>query len=190
MGQEIKTDAELTTFMRLRPVTPEDSERLYAFYESVGEATRAIFGKYRFTREHAEEITGRSGGDASRRYYVAAVGKTENAGEEIIGLFWFWGWTRKVPWFGVMIADTHQNRGLGKKMMEHAIAETHRCGKSGILLTTAEHNVRAQALYRRYGFETIGRDRNGEWLMMLNYPDGDEAAGVQDGPDGQQPGTG
>ncbi|MDF2723113.1 MAG: N-acetyltransferase [Paenibacillus sp.] len=171
MSQETKTYADQTAIMRLRPAAPDDSERLYAFYESVQEATRAIFGSYRFTREHAAEVAGKDGVDASRRYYVAAVRETENAEETIRGLFWFWGWTKKVPWFGVMIADAYQNRGLGKKMMEYAIEETRNCNKSGILLTTAEHNVRAQSLYKRYGFETIGRDRNGEWLMMLNFPD-------------------
>lgn len=85
----------------------------------------------------------RGGGDASKRYYVVAVRETEKAEETIIGLFWFWGWSKKVPWFGVMIADAYQNRGLGKTMMEYTIAETRQHGKSGILLTTAEHNVRA-----------------------------------------------
>lgn len=179
MGQEINTEAKRTPFTRLRPVTPEDSERLYAFYESVRETTRAIFGRYRFTREHADEIARGhgDGGDSTRRYYVVAVREAGDAEETIIGLLWFWGWAKKVPWFGLMIADAHQNRGLGKTMMEFAIEETRRHGKSGILLTTAEHNVRAQALYKRYGFETIGKDRNGEWLMMLNYLDEAGASG-------------
>lgn len=88
-----------------------------------------------------------------------------------MGLCWFWQWTLQVPWFGIMIADAYQGMGLGRSMTEFAIAEARDRGKGGILLTTAKTNVRSQTLYGRCGFETLGEATNGEYLLMINFPD-------------------
>lgn len=168
MSAGVKADREVTQSARFRPVIPEDAERLSAFYAMLHEQTRAIFKSYRFNREHAEEIARESVNRLSGSYHVAVVDEGEH-GETIIGLVWFWDWRKKVPWIGIMITDAHQNRGLGTRMMEYAVAEAKSRDKGGILLTTAKTNVRGQALYKRFGFEMIGEGAGGEYLMILNF---------------------
>jgi len=164
MGTTEGTQAPLV----IRKLTPGDSERLFLFYQSLSNETQAVFRGYQFTKERAEKLASESGGFTSNPQYVT-VEASEQAGEAIVGLTWFWMWDRKVPWFGIMIADAYQNRKLGQKMLTYMIQVSKECHKGGILLTTAKTNVRAQALYIRNDFTIIGDDPNGEMLMMLNY---------------------
>lgn len=171
MISDTNTEKTGISLARIRPLTSGEANRIFEFYQTVLEPTRAIFGNYSFTRETAEKIANESGNAASKQHYVAVVDCGKEREEMIIGLLWFWGWKQKVPWFGIMIADAYQNLGLGKKMMEYAISEAQKYAKGGILLTTAKSNVRAQKLYKRYGFAVIGEDSHGEHLMLLNFAD-------------------
>lgn len=157
--------------VQIRPVGSQDAELLYAFYETILQQTRTIFGSYRFTMEHAQEIVRANENNSSERYFVAVVQSANGDEEKIVGLFWFWNWISKVPWFGIMVTDAWQNRGVGRQMMSHAISDAKQQGKGGILLTTAKTNLKAQALYKRYQFEMMGEGTNGEYLMILNFPD-------------------
>lgn len=165
---------DVAELIRIGPVGRTDGERLGEFFDGLSERTRAVFGPhYRFDREHAEQIAQGGQGDRSKKYFVAVH---ETAGDRagsapLVGLTWFWHWTCKVPWFGIMIADAYQNRGLGQKMLQTMMAEAERSGKGGILLTTAKTNVRAQELYKRNGFNALGHSDNGEILMILNFAD-------------------
>jgi len=67
------------------------------------------------------------------------------------------GLTRKGMWRGqiegVRIAPTHQNQGLGRRMMEHGI---HLCRQRGcelVQLTTDIRRTDAHAFYEALGFE-------------------------------------
>ena len=40
----------------------------------------------------------------------------------------------------------------------------------GILLTTAQDNVRGQGLYEHCGFEKLGVAKNGEFQYVLRFP--------------------
>ena len=46
--------------------------------------------------------------------------------------------------------------GLGQRLLDRSIAEAIRLGKRTIWLGVWEHNPRAQAFYRRNGFEEVG----------------------------------
>jgi ribosomal protein S18 acetylase RimI-like enzyme len=155
----------------IRQMAHGDAAMLAAYFNSFSEATRAVFGGGPFDRVEAERLAREEVNNPSINRFVVTVLTKEGAREQIIGMVWFWEWLRKVPWFGISITDAYQNKGLGKAMMEHAIKEATKCGKGGILLTTAKTNVRGQALYARYGFEIIGVDSRGEHLMILNYKD-------------------
>lgn len=153
---------------RVRPMIPADAERVDLFYRRLSGQSRKIFPKYSFTREHAEQAAKESATDSTKRRYVTVDGEAASDGA-MIGMVWFWNWTKRVPWFGIMIADDYQNRGIGKAMLAFAVDEALAAGKGGILLTTAKSNARAQSLYRRFGFVTIGEDLRGEDLMILNF---------------------
>lgn len=153
---------------RIRLMAPADVERMDRFYQSMSFKSRIIYPKYPFTREHAEQVVLENETDPTKRRYMVACGG-ENSDETMIGMVWFWNWNKNVPWFGIMIADDYQNRGLGKALLAFAVDAALAEGKGGILLTTGKTNARALSLYRQFGFETIGEDPRGEYLMILNF---------------------
>ncbi len=55
------------------------------------------------------------------------------------------------------VLSEFQNRGVGKLLMDSALAHPRLGGAKKIFLDVWEHNEGAQRLYRGYGFETIGR---------------------------------
>jgi ribosomal protein S18 acetylase RimI-like enzyme len=152
-----------------RRVAPEDRDAIFQYFESMSEATKAIFLGAPFNYEEATRLTDDELKNETVRKFLVRV----SGSEAVVGMVWFWAWDRKVPWFGISITDAYQGKGLGGKMMEFAIGEAKQAGKGGILLTTAKSNLRGQALYKRYGYEIIGEatQPKGEHLMILNFPD-------------------
>ena len=59
-----------------------------------------------------------------------------------------------------------QNRGIGGALMEAALAHPRVASGACVFLSVWEKNRRAQALYRRHGFETVGSFQ----LMLANGP--------------------
>jgi ribosomal-protein-alanine N-acetyltransferase len=74
--------------------------------------------------------------------YLFAVG-VEDAGEIL----------------NVAIAAGHRRRGLGRRLVEHAVEVLQRRGVAQIFLEVRESNAAARTLYRTLGFEVIGRRR-------------------------------
>jgi len=58
---------------------------------------------------------------------------------------------------GVHAAE--RRRGVGNALMQAAVATATRGGASAAILEVRAGNVAAQSLYRRYGFEVVGRRR-------------------------------
>jgi [ribosomal protein S18]-alanine N-acetyltransferase len=56
---------------------------------------------------------------------------------------------------GVM--PERRQRGIGRRLVEAAIAEAERCGAGSIVLEVAIDNEAAQQLYRGCGFRQVGR---------------------------------
>lgn len=52
-----------------------------------------------------------------------------------------------------------QSRGVGKHLMDAALAEMRRSGVTNVYLDVWEHNDGAIRFYRRYGFEMVGSHR-------------------------------
>jgi ribosomal-protein-alanine N-acetyltransferase len=59
----------------------------------------------------------------------------------------------------ISVASGAQRRGLGAAMLAHVCGEARRRGASQIFLEVRPSNAAALALYRRAGFEPIGRRR-------------------------------
>jgi [ribosomal protein S18]-alanine N-acetyltransferase len=55
----------------------------------------------------------------------------------------------------IAVAPEYEGRGIGTAMLTELIAEARRRGAQDVLLEVRADNPRAQALYRRFGFEQI-----------------------------------
>lgn len=54
------------------------------------------------------------------------------------------------------VASTQQNQGYGRKLLRHASDLARQGGAVSMILEVRKSNLRAQEIYRRYGFEQIG----------------------------------
>jgi [ribosomal protein S18]-alanine N-acetyltransferase len=58
------------------------------------------------------------------------------------------------------VHDATRRRGIGNALMQAAVAAAMRRGAYAAILEVRAGNVAAQSLYRRYGFEVVGRRRH------------------------------
>ncbi|MCK1221561.1 GNAT family N-acetyltransferase [Streptococcus uberis] len=72
----------------------------------------------------------------------------------------------------IYILNAYQGHGLGKFLFEFALERAYTSGKSWAWLGVWENNLKAQALYRKYGFEkfsehsfAVGDLVDTDWLM-------------------------
>ncbi|WP_168122338.1 GNAT family N-acetyltransferase [Paenibacillus sp. HB172176] len=77
--------------------------------------------------------------------------------------------TGRTAWISVLIGDKrYQGRGISKLMMQSIEEECRRLGFDAIELGVFDYNEKAKQLYRRSGYQEIGRNAsfvfyNGEW---------------------------
>ena len=61
---------------------------------------------------------------------------------------------------GIGLLPEFRGRGIGRQLMQRAIDAAWQCGMTRIELTVREHNANAIALYKSFGFEIEGLQRN------------------------------
>lgn len=90
-------------------------------------------------------------------------------GPRLVGYFFLWYVTRRVPLLGIGLVDDLQGLGLARPMMELLVAQAREAGCEAIELTTMLDNDRAFALYGKLGFEHFkdveNLQGNGEWVV-------------------------
>lgn len=106
------------------------------------------------------------------RYYLVAV-STVDQQETVVG----YAGLLCLPPVGdvqtIAVRADHEGRGVGSTLLAELLAEAWRGGATEAMLEVREDNLRAQALYRRFGFEHIHtrpryyRDGVAAWVMQL-----------------------
>ncbi len=87
-------------------------------------------------------------------------------GEELVG-FVMWGFDpqdepREYWVIRLMVDVQFQGRGYGTAALEIAIEQIRAAGAEAVFISFEPENVRAEAIYRRLGFEDTGRVESGE----------------------------
>jgi ribosomal protein S18 acetylase RimI-like enzyme len=73
------------------------------------------------------------------------------------------------------IRPAYQGRGIGSRLMNHALTAYQQAGVSGCWLVVEPHNLQAIALYKKFGFDAYETVSQGEIVMVLgslNRPGG------------------
>jgi len=157
----------------IRPLTENDAQLIIDFFNSFSDQTRFFFTPHEIVPDSLKWMVKEIPNDKNYSRFMAGI--IDNGTEIMVGYVFFWDWLKKIPWFGIGVRDAYQGMGLGNKLMKFAIDYARKSGKGGILLTTKKSNIRAQAIYKKFGFKTIGEDFGGEYLLILNF--GDEGNG-------------
>jgi RimJ/RimL family protein N-acetyltransferase len=146
--------------MIIRELSKSDGERLGRFFESLSPETEYFFHPYPLTRNSALSFV--------KREDIFCLVAEENG--EIIGYAWWEPKEAEFPSIGVCVGDKYQGRGIGKALLGKLVEEAERQCKRGLRLITMKNNVRAIALYKKFGFYIVGESRDdprGEsWKMI------------------------
>lgn len=133
----------------LRKLTSDDTERMFCYFNSLGEATRAFFHPHPFDRESAERICADANSDVFR---VVAVFE-----DRIVGYAWF-GPQKDSPLsaVGIGISDDFQGKRLGGALMDVLANEARARKIPGLKLTVYKNNERGIKLYSSRGYKVVG----------------------------------
>jgi ribosomal protein S18 acetylase RimI-like enzyme len=146
--------------MVIKELRKEDGEKLGRFLESLSPETEYFFHPYPLTMSSAISFAQRDD-----IYCLVAEEK-----EEIIGYAWWEPKDSELPSIGICVGDKYQGKGVGKALLGKLVEEAGKRGKKGLRLITMKENVRAIALYKKFGFYIVGEtkeDPRGEsWKMI------------------------
>lgn len=76
---------------------------------------------------------------------------------QLMGYFLVMGIVDEAHLLNVAVARPWQGRGVGRLLVNQAVALSRGLGMESILLEVRPSNVRALEIYQRYGFSEIGR---------------------------------
>jgi ribosomal-protein-alanine N-acetyltransferase len=125
----------------LRPMTIDD-------LPDIVELDHAVFGEEAWT---TEMLLGELNQQPATRHYLVA-----QDGARIVGYGGLLGAGVQADVVTLAVAVDHWGHGIGSVLLEALLAEAVRRGCGEIFLEVRIDNVRAQDLYRRYGFTQIG----------------------------------
>ncbi|EYT61810.1 CoA-binding protein [Dietzia sp. UCD-THP] len=147
--------------VRIRPVLPNDSEKIARFHSSLSERTRYLryFGSHDVLS--AKELQRMTHVDyRDRMAFVAELGA------EIIGMAIY----ERLPdstfaEVAFTISDQHQGRGLGSIFLEHLAGSAAECGIDHFEAEVLSENRSMIQVFRRAGYE-ISRSFDGSTLHL------------------------
>jgi len=149
----------------IRPFAAGDEPLVREFFAQMGEESTHFFN---VNHGNERRTLGYFTGETKDHFFWMATAN-ENGREIMVGLLFLWDISRKVPWLGIAVHEMWKGRHLGRLLIAEAkrYAEAHGCG--GILLTTAQDNLRGQGLYERCGFERLGVHKSGEYQYIFRF---------------------
>ena len=139
----------------IREARPADAAGLCDFYKGLSGATRRLFSKLGSAPSlgTCEAICAPS---PARLDLLMLADDGEAVGRVV-------GWALLVevgtpyPEMGIVLADSHQGRGLGERLLAALLAAARARGVAVVMLNVVEDNARAVALYQRFGFRDVWR---------------------------------
>lgn len=147
--------------MFIRQFQPNDLPMIHAFFDQMGSETTGYFNSNDINRKFAVKFV-----DERNKSIARWLAEEEGV---MIGYVFLWDIDTTLPWLGVAVRDDRKGQGLGKKLVEFANTWARENGKGGILLITAEHNERGQALYESMGYAKYGVHPSGELLYIKRF---------------------
>jgi ribosomal protein S18 acetylase RimI-like enzyme len=150
----------------IRPYAPEDADAVWSIFHRVVSAGETYAYDPDTTRE---EALARWTGAPARCYVAESEGR-------IVGSYTLKpnqiGLGSHVSNAGFMVDPDAGGRGTGRAMCEHAIDEARALGFRAMQFNlVVATNERAVALWRRLGFEVVGRLPGAFWLRKERYVD-------------------
>jgi RimJ/RimL family protein N-acetyltransferase len=134
---------------QVHPKGARDADGVVALLAEVAQEGRWIATQWPF------DVAART--EAMRKELVARriVGWCARDGRATVGDLTIYGIDHDEPEFGMIVAVTHRARGIGRALIDSAIAWAQTNDKRGLRLRVFPDNVPALALYRSAGFVEV-----------------------------------
>ena len=153
--------------VKIREIQPDDLPMVLDFFDQMAGDTRAMFNRNDVNRLRVIEHLKRTKPD--NEIHFAAVVKSEEGGERMVGYVFLWDIDTKVPWLGIAVREDWKGHHLGRVLLSHLDAWAMPKGYGGLMLTSVPANVRAHSLYSRMGFTYYGVYPDSEFLYIKRY---------------------
>lgn len=136
----------------IRLLQRDDAPIICEFYASLTERETYYFYPHPLDGEHAHRLAA----DADSPELIAVLA-TEHApeGERMDGYAYIRMNADGDWWFGICIRPDRQDHGLGTRLLSDLMDRARKAGAQRIGLHVHLTNPRAQALYRKFGFEVV-----------------------------------
>src|SRR5699024_6998394 len=145
--------------VRLRPITPDDGDKLVDFHSGLSERTRYLryFGPY-------PTMSSRDVRHFTHVDYVRRVGLLIELGDRIIAVGSYEGLNNvddgKSAEVAFVVADNHQGRGLGSVLLEHLAGAAAENGLERFVAEVLAENRNMVSVFREAGYQ-ISRSYEG-----------------------------
>jgi ribosomal-protein-alanine N-acetyltransferase len=151
---------------RLRPMQSSDLQAVLAIEEAVfgDDAWPLSFFERDLANEHSTYVV------------LELISTNQGATHaELVGYAGYWLLEDEANLMNIAVAPAWQSRGLGEHLLLATLARMQEGGATVCTLEVRVSNVRAQALYRKLGFQVEGRrlryyQDNGEDALLMTTP--------------------
>jgi acyl-CoA synthetase (NDP forming)/RimJ/RimL family protein N-acetyltransferase len=157
----------------VRPITPEDADRLRAFHASLSPET--VY--FRFFAPYPQ-LTER---DVRRFTHVdhdARVALVATVGEDVIGVVRYDRIDDEEAEVAFVVRDAHQGRGLGSVLLEHVAAAARERGLRRFVAEVLPHNRRMLGVFVEAGYSVARRVEDGVVRLTFDVAENETSLGV------------
>jgi len=149
-----------------RRLTPADAETLCAFYNALSAGSKTLFDPLgdQTTTSRCQEIAAENLPEKDTQWDVVAV-----LTGRVVGWVFLWDFEKPhEATFGLGVADDLQSRGVGTRLMAHAMEVAAARGLRKAHLTVFARNARARKIYEAAGFRFTGSFRDDEKVLRYS----------------------
>jgi len=139
------TAISLMDALVLRPIRPEDIDAVHAI-EDISFANPWPLSSY-----HFEVLENKAS-----RPLLAEVTR-EDMSKQVVGMIIPWLLVDEVHIANIAVSPEYRRQGIACQLMQTALLDCVQQGAVSASLEVRASNLAAQALYARFGFETVGR---------------------------------
>ena len=171
---------------QLRPIVPDDSERLVEFYSRVSDESKYLRFFAPYPRLSEKDIERFTHVDLDRRVafvvtlhdLIIGIGRYDAVSDEPGGGAGAGAAESSTAEVAFLVEDAHQGRGVGQLLLEHLAQAARERGIRRFVAEILPANRRMLQIFREMGYEVEGTVEEGVQRLAFRIQSTDSAVGV------------
>ena len=153
----------------IRELNENDLGIVLEFFDQMAGDTRAMFNRGDSNRIRVVNYLTEKIDRMCDEIHFAAVVKTADGLEKMVGYVFLWDTDKLLPWLGIAVREEWKGHQLGRRLMDWIDIWAKAKGYGGVMLTSVPANIRAHSLYVRMGYQYFGTYPDSEFLYIKRY---------------------